>query len=256
MHRCEPSCEVAVMPATAASSFFGHHRDDVLDLAPGRRRQTARKSCGPSGRSRAGRKPWCRRRETDSRRRRHTTARRYRRAVRAPRRARSRCGPAPVRCRACRPNRQKTRGSTDVSYSTLPRRAVRRDISVPLSRNAIPLFVVQDRLCSVHAEGGFCAAGRRLCAVNVKLTMRLALGAVLLGSAHSIPRPVFSRGRRGCLHGWRQTVWSSCGEGWGCNPFPCVQGQRGQREGFLRALPFSLRRARGVCALALQREAA
>ena len=50
---------------------------------------------------------------------RHRTARRYRRAVRAPRRARSRCGPAPARRHASRPNMRKTHGLTDVSLPGL-----------------------------------------------------------------------------------------------------------------------------------------
>jgi hypothetical protein len=64
----------------------------------------------------------------------------------------------------------------------------RRDSSVPLSRTRIPLIVVQDRLCSVHAAEAFCGGGPRLCVVNVKLTIGLAIGAALLGYAHSIPR--------------------------------------------------------------------
>jgi hypothetical protein len=70
----------------------------------------------------------------------------------------------------------------------LPPRMARRDSSVPLSRTRIPLVVVQDRLCSVHAAEAFCGGGPRLCVVNVKLTMGLAIGAGLLVSAHSIPR--------------------------------------------------------------------
>ena len=68
--------------------------------------------------------------------------------------------------------------------STLPRRLPGRDISVPLSRTRIPRFVLQDRLCSVHAEGAFSGRRRQLCAVNLKLTMQLGIGASLLVSAH------------------------------------------------------------------------
>src|SRR5450432_3012961 len=70
--------------------------------------------------------------------------------------------------------------------STLPRRMARRDRSVPLLRTRIPRFVLQDRLCSVHAGAAFLSPRPRLCAVNVKLTMRLAIGPSLLGSAHSV----------------------------------------------------------------------
>src|SRR3982074_249893 len=70
----------------------------------------------------------------------------------------------------------------------LPPRMARRDSSVPLSRTRIPLVVVQDRLCSVHAAEAFCGRGPRLCVVNVKLTIGLAIRAGLLGYAHSKPR--------------------------------------------------------------------
>jgi len=59
----------------------------------------------------------------------------------------------------------------------LPRRTRFRDRLVPLSRTRIPLFVVQHRLCSVHAAAAFPRLRRQLCVVNVKLTMRLAAGA-------------------------------------------------------------------------------
>src|ERR1019366_8900014 len=82
--------------------------------------------------------------------------------------------------------------------STLPSRPARGDRSVPLSRTRVPLFVLQDRLCSVHAAVAFAGGWRRLCAVNVKLTMRLAIGAGLLGSAHSRSRR-FSPGAGGAV---------------------------------------------------------
>src|SRR6202048_1587731 len=81
----------------------------------------------------------------------------------------------------------------------LPPRMARRDSSVPLSRTRIPLAVVQDRLCSVHAAEAFCGRGPRLCVVNLKLTIRLAIGAGLLVSAHWIPRR-FSPGAGAALH--------------------------------------------------------
>jgi hypothetical protein len=61
----------------------------------------------------------------------------------------------------------------------------RRDRLVPLSRTRIPRIVLQDRLCSVHAGAAFLPPRPRLCAVNVKLTMGLGIGASLLVSAHS-----------------------------------------------------------------------
>src|SRR5450756_13179 len=96
--------------------------------------------------------------------------------------------------------------------STLPRRVTRRDRSVLLSRTRIPRIVLQDRLCSVHAAAAFLPPGPRLCAVNVKLTMRLAIGASLLVSAHS-SLPVFSRGRRGCYTGGVKQFGRRAGRG-------------------------------------------
>ena len=69
---------------------------------------------------------------------------------------------------------------------TLPRRPARWDRSVPLLRTPVPLIVLQDRRCSVHAADAFWRGRGRLCAVKVKLTMRLGIAARLLVSAHSI----------------------------------------------------------------------
>src|SRR5207302_10552544 len=59
--------------------------------------------------------------------------------------------------------------------SPLP--VARRDTSVPILRTCVPLFVVQDRLCSVHAADAIWLRQRRLCVINVKLTMRLVIAA-------------------------------------------------------------------------------
>lgn len=59
-----------------------------------------------------------------------------------------------------------------------PRRA-RRDISVPLLLTRIPFSVLQEVLCSVHAAGAVPQLWRRLCAVKVKLTIALGIGARL-----------------------------------------------------------------------------
>src|ERR1700730_8174504 len=69
--------------------------------------------------------------------------------------------------------------------STSTSRPARRDTSVPVSPTRIAFSVLQDRPCSVHAGAAFPAGWRQLCAVNVKLTKGLELGASLLGSAHS-----------------------------------------------------------------------
>src|SRR6478609_851618 len=55
-------------------------------------------------------------------------------------------------------------------------RLPRWDTSVPLLCTRAPLFVVQDRLCSVHAADAFWPLRWRLCVINVKLTTRLAIG--------------------------------------------------------------------------------
>src|ERR1700704_2033854 len=68
----------------------------------------------------------------------------------------------------------------------------------------MPLFVLQDSLCSVHAAGVFPGSGRRLCAVNVKLTMRLGTATGLLMSVHSDARRFSPRPAR-LLHRRRQT---------------------------------------------------
>src|ERR1035437_1032881 len=101
--------------------------------------------------------------------------------------------------------------------SSLPSRPARWDRSVPLSRTRIPLFVLQDRLCSVHAAGAFAGSWRCLCAVNVKLTMQLGIGAGLLVSAHSYSR-VFSRGRRALLDRVVQTGLVGARGGVGMSP--------------------------------------
>src|SRR3979411_93971 len=75
--------------------------------------------------------------------------------------------------------------------STLLRRLAWRDTSVLLSRTPLPWFVLQDRLCSVHAAGALPRDWRRLCAVKVKLTMTLALeGGPNFAWCHFLPRRV------------------------------------------------------------------
>src|SRR2546430_14326970 len=64
--------------------------------------------------------------------------------------------------------------------STLLRRLAWRDTPVLLSRTPFPWFVLQDRLCSVHAAGALPLGWRRLCAFKVKLPMTWAREAGLL----------------------------------------------------------------------------
>src|SRR5665647_1562440 len=61
----------------------------------------------------------------------------------------------------------------------LPPRPARRDISVPVLPTRIPLSVLQEVLCSVHAADAFPGRQQRLCVVKVKLTNALGMAARL-----------------------------------------------------------------------------
>ena len=153
--------------------------------------------------------------------------------------------------------------------STLPRRSARRDTSVPLSRTRIPRFVVQDRLCSVHAAAAFRPL-TGLCGVNVKLTMRLAIGAGLLGSAHCIPRRFSPGAGEVVTQGGVKQFGRRAGRGGDVTRFPLRARSARIEGGLLRPSLFrcdkppSADRApmtrcsasTPVCALALQRQAA
>jgi hypothetical protein len=52
-------------------------------------------------------------------------------------------------------------------------------------RARIPFVVLQEGLCSVHAADALSTGRRRLCAVKVKLTIRVPIGASLIVSARS-----------------------------------------------------------------------
>ena len=121
-------------------------------------------------------------------------------------------------------------------------RPPRRDTSVPLSRKRLPISVVQERRCSVHAEAAFWPVCRRLCVVNVKLTMRLALARTPARVQRIPVHAGYLQGPARHVHRWRQTVWSSRGEGWGCFLVPrrARQGHPKTREGVLSTLPYSL----------------
>src|SRR5471032_1515795 len=115
--------------------------------------------------------------------------------------------------------------------STLPRRMARRDNSVPLSRTRIPRIVLQDRLCSVHAAAAFLPPRPRLCAVNVKLTMSLAIGAGLLVSAHSVARR-FSPGAGAVATRAVSNSLVVARGGVGMYPGPARQDQHGRGRAF------------------------
>jgi hypothetical protein len=118
--------------------------------------------------------------------------------------------------------------------STSPLRPARLDISVPLLRTRTPFSVLQDRLCSVHAADALSRGGRRLCAVNVKLTMQLGIGVRLLVSARSGSRR-FAPGAGEVVTGGVKQFGHRAGRG------VAPGSRRGKanqaREGFLRALP-------------------
>src|SRR5271169_2575308 len=101
--------------------------------------------------------------------------------------------------------------------STLLPRAAWRDRYVPLLRSRIPLVVLQDWLCSVHAAAAFSHRPRRLCVVNLKLTMRFGIGSRAASVFASTP-PGFLTGRARVLHGVVQEVGPLRGRGWGCCP--------------------------------------
>src|SRR3979411_3214843 len=103
----------------------------------------------------------------------------------------------------------------------------------------MPLFVLQDRLCSVHAAGVFPGSGRRLCAVNVKLTMRLGTATGLLMSAQSDARRFSPRPAR-LLHRRRQTGLVVAREGWGCRPFSLREKISTNEGGLSQSPPFCL----------------
>lgn len=120
----------------------------------------------------------------------------------------------------------------------------RWDISVPLSPTPIPLTVVQEGSCSVHAEAALARGLRRICCVNVKLTIGLAGEAGLLVCSRSISR----RSCRSCSRLPARRYYRRCQtesdrraqrvEG---SPDPYGRGKTGtDGEGLLRTLPFSL----------------
>src|ERR1700736_2414072 len=143
--------------------------------------------------------------------------------------------------------------------STLPRRMGRRDSSVPLSRTRIPRFVLQERHCSVHAADGFPLVWRRLCAVNVKLTMRLGIGGRLLMSRSGGARRFSPRAGEVVTQVASNRLGHRAGRGGDVALGSLREKRPAQtRECFLRALPFSLtiRGSGGDPVLAPHRQAA
>jgi hypothetical protein len=75
------------------------------------------------------------------------------------------------------------------------------------------LIVLQDGLCSVHAAEALSGRRRRLCAVKVKLTNALGLGAALLVFAHSISTAFLSEHPRGWYTGGDKQFGRRAGRG-------------------------------------------
>jgi hypothetical protein len=132
----------------------------------------------------------------------------------------------------------RIRGSTDASYLCLaPANAPRGTVLSRFRPRAFPGLFCKTSLAASMPQAGFRSRGGSLCAVNVKFTMWLGIGAGLLGCAcfrRSAPR-----GRRGCYTGGVKQVWSLRGEGWGCEPRALRSRPAQTRAGFLRARPFS-----------------
>ena len=81
---------------------------------------------------------------------------------------------------------------------------------------------------------------RRFCVVNVKLTMRLAIGAQLLGSAHCNARSLFSSGARGCYTGGVKQFGRRAGRGGDVARFPWRASLTSIEGGFSQSPPFFL----------------
>src|SRR5450432_2452113 len=81
------------------------------------------------------------------------------------------------------------------------------------------------------------AIGDGFCSVKVKLTKRLAVGAGLLVSAHSIARRFSAGSGEIVTQGGVKQSLVVAREGWmSVTPYPCAERSAPTREGFLRAL--------------------
>ena len=111
----------------------------------------------------------------------------------------------------------------------------------PVSRfrpRAFPWLFCKTGFAASMPRGRYRAIGDGFCSVKVKLTKRLAVGAGLLGSAHSIARRFSVRVRRNCYTGRRQAKFGRRAGRVDVTPDPCAERSAPTREGFLRALPF------------------
>jgi len=94
------------------------------------------------------------------------------------------------------------------------------DSPVPLSRTHIPLTVVQEGPCSVHAEAAFALGLPRICCVNVKLTIGLAGEAGLLVCSALYTSPILLQvAGEAVSQAVSNRVWSSRGGVEG-SPYP------------------------------------
>ena len=121
--------------------------------------------------------------------------------------------------------------------ATLPPRPARRDKSVPLSRTRIPVDCFAGGALQRPCREPHLPARRgRLCAVNVKLTMRFPTGVGLLVSAHSNSSPVFSRAGEVVTQGGVKQFGRRAGRG-GDVPPGSLRGKIGTNEGGLSQSP-------------------
>ncbi len=223
-----------------AEQFFGDDGDDFLDFVAAVRRKQRGKALVLQVAAEQGADPAFPRRETDSRSCRHRRARKCRRAIRAPRQARSRSGPVPVRRRAARPNRRRMRDWMDVSFN-LPQRLAPVGQFCPAFAHAhLPSSFCRTEGAASHAVGAVRLVRAGLSGVKVKLTMRLARHARWVGYCACARRGLSRAARGRGTQGWLQTVWSPRGEGWGyLLKAPRGENQGPVREGFSpEALPF------------------
>jgi hypothetical protein len=104
-------------------------------------------------------------------------------------------------------------------------------------RTRIPFSVLQEGLCSVHAAVAVPRVWRRLCAVKVKLTIALGIGAALDSLRPLQGFAGFLEGSREVDTQARQTVWSSRGKG-GDAPGPGASKISTNEGGLSQSPPF------------------
>jgi hypothetical protein len=92
-----------------------------------------------------------------------------------------------------------------------------------------------------------------LCVVNVKLTMRLAIGAGLLGSAHRNARSLYSSGARGCYTGGVKQFGRRAGRGGDVARFPWRARSTSTEGGLSQSPPVSGLKSKKPCEMGISR---